>query len=90
VGVFLVSPLTLDRFPTGRGNERFAGVVQLVEHLLAKQKVVGSRPIARLSSCIFGAVPKWLRERSAKPNSNSQDFSSENQVIDEKKDKKSI
>ena len=40
---------------------------------IAKQKVVGSNPIVR--SIIFsnwhdaekGAVPKWLRERSAKP-----------------------
>jgi hypothetical protein len=28
-----------------------AGVVQLVEHLLAKEKVMGSSPIARSFSC---------------------------------------
>ena len=37
------------RLPVRRAG-KFAGVVQLVEHLLAKQKVVGSRPIARSSS----------------------------------------
>ncbi len=29
------------------GRAGYAGVVQLVEHLLAKEKVVGSSPIAR-------------------------------------------
>ena len=29
----------------------FAGLVQLVEHLLAKEKVVGSSPIARSKDC---------------------------------------
>ena len=68
-------------------SENFAGVVQLVEHLLAKQKVVGSRPIAR--SCLFyGALPKWLRERSGEPKNNPQDLSSENQSLDDKEDKK--
>ena len=31
-----------------------AGIVQLVEHLLAKEKVTGSSPVAR--SCIFRIV----------------------------------
>ena len=31
----------------GLMDGRYAGVVQLVEHLLAKEKVVGSSPIAR-------------------------------------------
>ncbi len=35
-----------------------AGVVQLVERLLAKEKVVGSSPIAR-SFCQHGDVAKW-------------------------------
>ena len=37
--------------------EKFAGVVQLVEHLLAKQKVVGSRPIARLFDSFMARYP---------------------------------
>jgi hypothetical protein len=35
-----------------------AGVVQLVERLLAKEKVVGSNPIAR-SFHLNGDVAKW-------------------------------
>jgi hypothetical protein len=31
----------------GQALGRYAGVVQLVEHLLAKEKVVGPSPIAR-------------------------------------------
>jgi len=39
---------------------------------------------------IYGAVPKWLRERSAKPKGNSQAFPSEDHSVDDKKDKKGI
>ena len=31
----------------GWKHSRFAGIVQLVEHLLAKEKVTGSSPVAR-------------------------------------------
>jgi hypothetical protein len=37
---------------------RPAGVVQLVERLLAKEKVMGSNPIAR-SIYLYGVVAKW-------------------------------
>ena len=44
-----------------------AGVVQLVEHLLAKEKVTGSSPVTRSQQAdgnrcqpfIFGDVAKW-------------------------------
>ena len=34
----------------------------MVECLVANEKVAGSSPVSRF----FGAVPKWLREQSAK------------------------
>ncbi len=51
-------------------SKKYAGVVQLVERLLAKEKVVGSSPIARSSICkqhlilllatvLSGDVAKW-------------------------------
>ncbi len=57
----------------------FAGVVQLVERLLAKEKVVGSSPIARSNTSqaagkknvraalFYGDVAKLARQGSAKP-----------------------
>jgi hypothetical protein len=36
-----------------------AGIVQLVEHLLAKEKVTGSSPVARSFLCMYGDVAKW-------------------------------
>ncbi len=35
-----------------------AGIVQLVEHLLAKEKVTGSSPVARSQDCGF-VVADW-------------------------------
>ena len=36
-----------------------AGIVQLVEHLLAKEKVTGSSPVARSFCPQIGDVAKW-------------------------------
>ena len=58
-----------------------AGIVQLVERLLAKEKVTGSSPVARsavqwlmakrktfaISRLIHGDVAKLVRQGSAKP-----------------------
>jgi hypothetical protein len=46
-------------FPTRMVQQ--AGVVQLAERLLAKEKVVGSNPIARFSLCnVSGSGPGFL------------------------------
>ena len=42
----------------------FAGVAQLVEHLLAKQKVAGSNPVSRFS-LVNGLAPVAQLDRAA-------------------------
>ncbi len=49
---------------------RPAGVVQLVERLLAKEKVVGSSPIAR--SFYHGVVAKWQGKGLQNPDHGSK------------------
>jgi len=44
------------RLPDERIGAEIAGVVQLVEHLLAKEKVVGSSPITR---SLFQKMATW-------------------------------
>ena len=57
-----------------------AKVAQLVEHHVANVRVVGSNPIFRSTSPIYmglisyGVVPKWLRERFAKPSCTSSNL----------------
>ena len=46
---------------------RYAGVVQLVECLLAKEKVVGSNPIARSDKTPFGVFCINLPLRGTRP-----------------------
>jgi hypothetical protein len=59
---------------SGQVNKRSAGVVQLVERFLAKEKVVGSSPIAR---SFFGVIKEnftllfldWRRGQVARQGS---------------------
>ena len=50
----------------GRTSGRYAGIVQLVERLLAKEKVTGSSPVARFDSldCRI-KIEDWKSSQSA-------------------------
>jgi hypothetical protein len=51
---------------------RPAGVVQLVERLLAKEKVMGSNPTARSIFSIHGVVAKWQGKGLQNPDHGSK------------------
>ena len=44
----------------------FAGVAQLVEHLICNQAVAGSSPIASSENLLYGGIPEWPKGADCK------------------------